>query len=805
MQNIITKAAKKLYDKKYFWQLVQQLSNCLLKTKILNENKENHLKIIKFGDLIEIEQFTINKNISKGKSLSLLKRTKIIKQINKQSNKKKEAQFHQVNIKMSVHKQYDQKRFIGGDSKKHQNGHSNNLSQNSDEQRWHSVQESHNSKKKNHQFEHQLSQSGVQNSGTTLSKSHQHTGSLIGEIIPQQATDQAKKEKRNKDRLSHLSKLLPQKARWIGYLDVGCGNAEISVTIAQNLGIGSVYGVDMFDEDDFVQPSMDLEVKYLQNLNNKLNLPNNCVDLVTCFMAIHHFEHLDLMLREIQRVLLIEGYLFIREHDVPFKNKKLRAYIEEQHRKYPDHPADGYMMLYDREELKDILFAYGFEHLGDSNYTGQNLQAVYHSLYVLKRKEVNSNFKQLINKNRKDLKNNDSLNEEQEEDSQEKSSSNNFSSRESINSQGQQEGDDVLYFNQLSLSNEKRKSSHEFNRKEMQEQYEQIVLQQNSDSVSSEQDKEQSPVVVLAQNKQQQQQKTQLNQTHFIQEEKISTQERKNIQNQKKVNLYPDWDINSEIQNSKIEEEDVDVYANIISVPPSKKEQGSQSLQKQQSSQNKQLQQLKKSQNSNEKIQNVAATQILEEPSHQINENQKINTFDEDGFVVVGAKEKTKKQQPKNSIQASQQVTNIKGLNQQQQIQECQNSKKLNSEESEENLKKEHIKKITEKSIIEEHQEQQIDGEQETAVQDDERHISEKLTKKIIKENKKHEQDQRNSQNEGKERQKQQVKVDTNKTLQKSTKKIETNIQERFSLKQISIIIGVLVFAICFNQLFQLI
>lgn len=42
------------------------------------------------------------------------------------------------------------------------------------------------------------------------------------------------------------------------------------------------------------------------------------------------------------------------------------------HKKYPDHPADGYMKLFDREELKDLLFAYGFEHLGDSNYTGSN-------------------------------------------------------------------------------------------------------------------------------------------------------------------------------------------------------------------------------------------------------------------------------------------------------------------------------------------------------------------------------------------------------------------------------------------------
>lgn len=30
------------------------------------------------------------------------------------------------------------------------------------------------------------------------------------------------------------------------------------------------------------------------------------------------------------------------------------------------------MKLFDREELKEVLTKYGFDHLGDSNYTGTN-------------------------------------------------------------------------------------------------------------------------------------------------------------------------------------------------------------------------------------------------------------------------------------------------------------------------------------------------------------------------------------------------------------------------------------------------
>lgn len=51
--------------------------------------------------------------------------------------------------------------------------------------------------------------------------------------------------------MGHLSKLLPLETLWLGYLDIGCGNAEISVTIAKYLGISSVYAIDMFSADDF--------------------------------------------------------------------------------------------------------------------------------------------------------------------------------------------------------------------------------------------------------------------------------------------------------------------------------------------------------------------------------------------------------------------------------------------------------------------------------------------------------------------------------------------------------------------------
>jgi SAM-dependent methyltransferase len=44
-------------------------------------------------------------------------------------------------------------------------------------------------------------------------------------------------------------------------------------------------------------------------------LDDNRVDLITCFVTLHHVPHLDLILSEFVRILRPGGYLIIREHD----------------------------------------------------------------------------------------------------------------------------------------------------------------------------------------------------------------------------------------------------------------------------------------------------------------------------------------------------------------------------------------------------------------------------------------------------------------------------------------------------------
>lgn len=187
-----------------------------------------------------------------------------------------------------------------------------------------------------------------------------------------------KVKKRSSDRVNHLEILLePQNKESIGsFLDLGCGNGEVTKEIATKFKIEQIWGSDVYDSKQAPEG-----VNYLQVENNQLGLPDDSVELLTCFMTMHHFEDFDLMMQTITRVLKPGSYLFIREHDVPPGNLKLKKTLDDLHKKFPDHA--GPINYWSRDDLRKELAKHGFRHLGDSNYPKEcrNWQAIYHSLF----------------------------------------------------------------------------------------------------------------------------------------------------------------------------------------------------------------------------------------------------------------------------------------------------------------------------------------------------------------------------------------------------------------------------------------
>ena len=128
-----------------------------------------------------------------------------------------------------------------------------------------------------------------------------------------------------------------------------------------------------------------IRYEYRQLKDDVIPLPDNSVDLITVFMAIHHFENFDKMISELVRVLQPSGFLFIREHDVAAGDKVLKATLDNMHKSFSDHMTTGVLNYWPRAELKARLIeGWKLKHVLDDDYPPSvpNPQSIYHSLYA---------------------------------------------------------------------------------------------------------------------------------------------------------------------------------------------------------------------------------------------------------------------------------------------------------------------------------------------------------------------------------------------------------------------------------------
>lgn len=193
-------------------------------------------------------------------------------------------------------------------------------------------------------------------------------------------TNNKKLIQRNSERVTHLLKVLEPNKDIKSLVDIGCGNGEITTEIAQAYKIETIYGVDVYPDSE----SKNSSLIYKQVKDNKIDIPDKSIDLITCYMSIHHFEDFNKMMSEICRIIKPGGYLFFREHDVSPNNAQLKKFLDDKHEQYPDHPG-GNINYWDRTQLKiQLQDNLKFTHINDSDYpkTMNNKQAIYHSIYI---------------------------------------------------------------------------------------------------------------------------------------------------------------------------------------------------------------------------------------------------------------------------------------------------------------------------------------------------------------------------------------------------------------------------------------
>jgi len=149
------------------------------------------------------------------------------------------------------------------------------------------------------------------------------------------------------------------------YLDIGCGDCIKTYYIGKLLGLESkqVYGADIgewysYNNNTRNRNSINF-IKIVPNI--ALTIKDNEFSLVSAYMMLHHVENLELMIKELYRIIKNNGYLIIIEHDANSNIDKMLCDIEHSlfafmyENAKEDFLNTYYAKYYDKDEW-NILF-----------------------------------------------------------------------------------------------------------------------------------------------------------------------------------------------------------------------------------------------------------------------------------------------------------------------------------------------------------------------------------------------------------------------------------------------------------------
>ena len=175
------------------------------------------------------------------------------------------------------------------------------------------------------------------------------------------------------------------------FLDFGCGDCKLVKSFGEALNIkkDNVYGADIASWATAYDSSKrnTLGIKFVEiKINQKYDFESNFFSVITCFMVLHHIENLDLCLKELNRILEMNGYLYLTEHMIINYLEKMLTDIEHtiyeiSHRDNRNYYDDNHKNNYVNNTLHNvhhyiewdlILSTYGFEYI-KHDYISQNI------------------------------------------------------------------------------------------------------------------------------------------------------------------------------------------------------------------------------------------------------------------------------------------------------------------------------------------------------------------------------------------------------------------------------------------------
>ncbi|CAF3307233.1 unnamed protein product [Rotaria socialis] len=112
------------------------------------------------------------------------------------------------------------------------------------------------------------------------------------------------------------------------YFDMICRNGYITADIGEYLHLNKE---NIFGGTDYNIQNDRVTVVDVDLSQSTINLADNRVDLITCFVTLHHVPEFEKMLAEFVRILRPNGYLIIREHDCKREYKLPAKYLNFVH------------------------------------------------------------------------------------------------------------------------------------------------------------------------------------------------------------------------------------------------------------------------------------------------------------------------------------------------------------------------------------------------------------------------------------------------------------------------------------------
>lgn len=103
------------------------------------------------------------------------------------------------------------------------------------------------------------------------------------------------------DRNKSVLEMMPY-GKSLKYLDLGCGDGELTIQRARRIGTNTVFGSEIIESEAGKAKLKKIKIKK-DDLNKKMSYKSNFFDVITATQVIEHLDNVDNFVSEVHRIL----------------------------------------------------------------------------------------------------------------------------------------------------------------------------------------------------------------------------------------------------------------------------------------------------------------------------------------------------------------------------------------------------------------------------------------------------------------------------------------------------------------------